>query len=183
MLRAKAPVDFAVLSFCRGSFPRPANWSSSSSGRAVRKLSGSQYGRFVEHYSDKAKPMTSKPTVLVDPSFRRMDEIFSEEDMRRMPDIVDVIWGRSEPMPLDDAVEALTGADAVVCSSWRYGDVLHRAQNLRAIMSVSGAFSHRPGLRLLLRQRHPRPFGCARLRPPSSGNGAGHGDRVRAGDR
>ena len=84
--------------------------------------------------------MTSKPTVLVDPSFRRMDEIFSEEDMRRMPDIVDVIWGRSEPMPLDDAVEALTGADAVVCSSWRYGDVLYRAQNLRAIMSVSGAF-------------------------------------------
>ena len=84
--------------------------------------------------------MSSKPTVLVDPAFRKMDEIFSDEDLRRLPDIVNVIWGKSEPMPLDNAIEALSIADAVVCSSWRYGDTLYRAQNLRAVMSVSGAF-------------------------------------------
>ena len=84
--------------------------------------------------------MPAKPTVLVDPSFRRMDEIFSAADLRRLPEIVDVIWGRSEPMPLEAAVEALTGADAVVCSGWRYGDILSRTQNLRTILTVSGAF-------------------------------------------
>ena len=48
---------------------------------------------------------------------RKMDEIFSPADMRRntrpkrkrprVPEIVNVIWGKSEPMPHDDAVEAL----------------------------------------------------------------------------
>ena len=84
--------------------------------------------------------MPSKPTVLVDPSFRRMDEIFSPEDLHRLPDVVDVIWGRSEPMPLDSAIDALAGADAVVCTEWRYGDVLPQMEKLRAILSVSGSF-------------------------------------------
>ena len=84
--------------------------------------------------------MSKKPTVLVDPFSRRMDEIFSDSDLRRLPEIVDVIWGRSEPMPLDNAVEALNEADAVVCSDWRYGDILPQAQKLRAILTVSGAF-------------------------------------------
>lgn len=84
--------------------------------------------------------MPEKPTVLLDPFFRRMDEIFSPEELRRLPDTANFIWGRSEPMPLEDATEVLAEAEAVVCSSWRYGDVLYRAQNLRTIMSVSGAF-------------------------------------------
>ncbi len=84
--------------------------------------------------------MSEKPAVLVDPFFRSMDEIFSESDQCRLPDIVDIIWGRSESMPLEDAEEALKVVDAVVCSSWRYGDVLYEAANLRNIMTVSGAF-------------------------------------------
>ncbi len=84
--------------------------------------------------------MSGKPTVLVDPAFRKMDEIFSAADLRQLPEIVDVIWGKSEPMPLDDAVEALTSADAVVCATWRYGEILRKAKNLRAILTVSGAF-------------------------------------------
>lgn len=84
--------------------------------------------------------MSTKPVVLLDPSFRRMDEIFSPEDLRRLPDIANVIWGRSEPMPLGDASGALMEAEVVVCSRWRYGDVLYSARNLRAVMSVSGAF-------------------------------------------
>ena len=84
--------------------------------------------------------MPGKPSVLVDPSFRKMDEIFSPADMRRLPELVNVIWGKSEPMPHDDAVEALAGADAVICSSWRYGDILHTTPKLRAILTVSGGF-------------------------------------------
>jgi len=84
--------------------------------------------------------MSMKPVVLLDPYFRRMDEIFSPDDLRRLPGIVEVIWGRSEAMPLEDAVNALREAEAVVCSSWRYGDILYEEQNLRAIMTVSGAF-------------------------------------------
>lgn len=84
--------------------------------------------------------MPNKPTVLVDPAFRKMDEIFSPTDLGQLPEIVDVIWGKSEPMPLDDAIKALMRVDAVICATWRYGDILQRAQNLRNILTVSGGF-------------------------------------------
>ena len=81
-----------------------------------------------------------KSKVIVDPAFRRMDEIFSPEDQARLRDLVDVVWGLDEPMPLEEFLRALPDAEAVVCSDWRYGDVLEQARELRAIMSVSGAF-------------------------------------------
>ncbi len=84
--------------------------------------------------------MAERLKVLVDPWSRRMEEIFSDSDLGRLPETVDVIWGRSEPMPLEDAKEALKEADAVVCSSWRYGIALNEAINMRHIVSVSGAF-------------------------------------------
>ena len=39
-----------------------------------------------------------------------------------------------------DACVALSEAVAVVCASWRYGDVLGEAPHLRAIINVSGGF-------------------------------------------
>ena len=48
-----------------------------------------------------------KSKVIVDPSFRRMDEIFSPEDRLRLFDLVDVVWGRDEPMPMADFLAAL----------------------------------------------------------------------------
>ncbi len=81
--------------------------------------------------------MTAKPTVLVDPHFRRMDEIFSPADRERLDRTVDVAWGRDEPMPADDARAALAEARAIICSGWRYGPV---PTGLRAILDVSGAF-------------------------------------------
>ncbi len=81
-----------------------------------------------------------KQKVIVDPSFRRMDEIFSPADQARLRDLVDVVWGVDEPMPRQDFLRALPGALAVVCADWRYGAVLGQAQALRAIISVSGAF-------------------------------------------
>ena len=81
-----------------------------------------------------------KSKVIVDPSFRRMDEVFSPLDKQRLYDLVDVVWGRDEPMPQADFLEALPKADALICADWRYGEVLDYAQQLKAIMTVSGAF-------------------------------------------
>jgi phosphoglycerate dehydrogenase-like enzyme len=80
------------------------------------------------------------PKVIVDPSFRRMDEIFSLEDARRLSALVDVVWGRDDPMPADAFRDALPEALAVVCADWRYGDVLDEARRLRAIITVSGGW-------------------------------------------
>src|SRR5262245_29905012 len=84
--------------------------------------------------------MAAKPIVVVDPHFRRMEEIFAAADLARLHALVEVVWGRDEPMPPDQARDALTTADAIVCSEWRYGDALAHAGALRAVLSVSGAF-------------------------------------------
>src|SRR5712691_1348453 len=84
--------------------------------------------------------MSNKPTVIVDPYFRKMSEIFSPSDRARLADWVNVVWGQDEPMPIDAAREALPGALAVLCSNWRYGDGLAEATQLRAILGASGAF-------------------------------------------
>ena len=82
--------------------------------------------------------MADKPTVIVDPHFRRMDEIFSPADKERLYDRFNVVWGKDEPMPLDQFREALPQAVAVVSADWRYGDLLNEATNLRGILTVSG---------------------------------------------
>ncbi len=81
-----------------------------------------------------------KNKVIVDPSFRQIDEIFSPEDRQQLYDLVDVIWGRDDPMPQADFRAALPAADFVICADWRYGAVLERARRLQAIITVSGAF-------------------------------------------
>lgn len=85
--------------------------------------------------------MTTKPIVIVDPHFRRMDEIFSTRDLARLHDLAEVVWGKDEPMPLDAFTAAVTEAEAVVCADWRYGDdALHSAARLRGVLTVSGGF-------------------------------------------
>ncbi len=85
--------------------------------------------------------MTERLPVLVDPHFRRMDEIFAPEDRARLDRIAAVRWGRDEPLPLDEAGAMLADAVAVICAGWRYGEAaLQQAKNLRAILDVSGSF-------------------------------------------
>ena len=84
--------------------------------------------------------MTTNPRVVVDPHFRTMQEIFSPADRARLHAIVEVIWGRNEPMPLDEARAALEDAIAIVSSGWRYGELPDGAAALRAIIDVSGGF-------------------------------------------
>jgi phosphoglycerate dehydrogenase-like enzyme len=84
--------------------------------------------------------MTTKPRVVVDPHFRSMQEIFSPADLARLHATVEVIWGRDEPMPLDQARAALEDAIAIVVSGWRYGELPDSTAPLRAIVDVSGGF-------------------------------------------
>jgi phosphoglycerate dehydrogenase-like enzyme len=78
--------------------------------------------------------------VIVDPHFRAMNEIFSADETERLTRLVDVVWGRDDPMPLEEFEAALPGAFAVVSSGWRYGPVLERAHELRAILAVGGGW-------------------------------------------
>ncbi len=81
-----------------------------------------------------------KSKVIVNPSFRQMDEIFSAADQQRMRDLVDVIWGKDERMPQEEFLRALPTAEVLVTAGWHYGDVLDQAECLKTIMDVSGAF-------------------------------------------
>jgi len=81
-----------------------------------------------------------KPKVIVDVHFRQMDEVFSPIEQERLSELVDVVWGKDDPMPEDEFLAALPDAEVVICGDWRYGDVLEHAKKLRAIFVVSGAF-------------------------------------------
>lgn len=82
----------------------------------------------------------SRPKVLVDPAFRKMDEIFSAEDRRRLPRVCEALWCRDEPIPQERARAMLPEVEAVICASWRFGDALYQASALKAILTVSGGF-------------------------------------------
>jgi phosphoglycerate dehydrogenase-like enzyme len=80
-----------------------------------------------------------KEKVLLDPNFRRMANIFRQEDLDRLRAVCDVIWAVDEPMPgeqLDAVREDLT---AIITGYWRHGDV-QRYPKLRAILEVGGGF-------------------------------------------
>ena len=82
-----------------------------------------------------------KPKVLLDPHFRRIAEVFSASDLERLEGMAEVLWGKDEPMPPAEAVEALREATAVITTRWRYGEnALNEAKNLRAIIDVSGSW-------------------------------------------
>jgi phosphoglycerate dehydrogenase-like enzyme len=84
--------------------------------------------------------MTERIRVIVDPSFRTMQEVFSPADLERLHATVDVVWGRDDLMPLEDVARALRDATAIVCAGWRYGPLPADATMLRAIIDVGGNF-------------------------------------------
>ena len=86
--------------------------------------------------------MTDSPKVILDPHFRRMDEIFEPGDLARLHACCHVVWGRDHPMPLDLIERERGAAFAVVTTRWRYGD-LAQLPELQAILEVGG--------------RHPSP--------------------------
>ena len=80
--------------------------------------------------------------VILDPAFRRMDEIFHPDDLARLHARCDVVWGKDEPMPSELIERECRDAFAIVTTRWRYGE-LADLPKLRAILEVGG--------------RHPSP--------------------------
>jgi phosphoglycerate dehydrogenase-like enzyme len=82
--------------------------------------------------------MTKLPLTVVDMYGRRVDEIFSAADQSRLAQTVEIVWARDEPMPEEQAAEALESAEFIICSQWRYGELRGRFPRLRAIIDVGG---------------------------------------------
>ncbi len=77
--------------------------------------------------------------VILDPAFRRIENIFSPEDLNRLYSIADVVWGKNEQIPEKELDAVRDDVIAIITGYWRYGDV-NRFPKLRAIMEVSGGF-------------------------------------------
>ena len=84
--------------------------------------------------------MKTKPTIILDPNFRKIDEIISPDDWQYLNDIANIVWGKDEPMPLDEFMTALPEAEIIISTGWRYGEIWDNAPQLRAILDVSGGF-------------------------------------------
>lgn len=80
--------------------------------------------------------------VILDPHFRKLEEIFEPTDLARLHSLCEVVWGRNEAMPADEIARVQPDAFAIVTGRWHYGSV-QAMPNLRAILEVGG--------------RHPSP--------------------------
>lgn len=79
------------------------------------------------------------PKILLDPSFRRMANIFSFQDLERMRAVAEVLWARDEPFPAEKLEEVREDLVAIISGYWRHGDVA-RYPKLQAIIEVGGGF-------------------------------------------
>lgn len=77
--------------------------------------------------------------VILDPAFRRLETIFTPEDLQRLYATADIIWGRDEPLPPEELEAARDEVEVIIAGSWRHGDVA-RFPKLRAILEVGGGF-------------------------------------------
>lgn len=69
-----------------------------------------------------------------------MSEVFSEPDLKRLDELVEIVWGRDDLMPAADFLAALPSAEVVVVGAWRDHHTVQGAPQLRAVVDVSGGF-------------------------------------------
>ena len=84
----------------------------------------------------------NKKKVLLDPSFRTIEEIFHPDDLKRLHDCCEVLWGSDEPISMGEFESVKKDVWAIVSPRWRYGDVKD-IPKLKAFLEVGG--------------RHPSP--------------------------
>ncbi|MHB9031705.1 MAG: NAD(P)-dependent oxidoreductase [Anaerolineae bacterium] len=77
--------------------------------------------------------------ILLDPSFRRLEKVFTPDDLARVYAAGEVIWGRNEPLPAADFAGMQPDVNVIITGNWRYGNPADWP-NLRAIMEVGGGF-------------------------------------------
>jgi len=53
----------------------------------------------------------NKPIAVLDPQWRKLDELFSAADLSRLGELCDLVWAKNEPMPkevLDENLARMT---------------------------------------------------------------------------
>ncbi|MBD3180829.1 hypothetical protein GF312_00955 [Candidatus Poribacteria bacterium] len=78
-------------------------------------------------------------TVVLDPAFRRLENIFYSEDLKRLYSMANVVWGKNEQIPEAELEAARNDVVGFITGYWRYGDV-SKYPKLKVIMEVSGGF-------------------------------------------
>ena len=80
----------------------------------------------------------SKPKIVLDPHSRKMDWLFTKETYARLESMAEVIWGKDDPMPVEEFAKVARDVDIVVSTRWRFGSVKEMPR-LKAIFEVGGS--------------------------------------------
>ena len=83
----------------------------------------------------------TRPKIILDPHWRRLDELFAPDVLDALQSEFDVVWGKNDAMPKDDYARALPDAMAVISSTPEITrDTLETAKKLKVVIEVSGSF-------------------------------------------
>lgn len=85
--------------------------------------------------------MHARPILILDAHWRQLNELFSKQDLDRLHQIFEVIWGKDEPIPATVFDETWPHASVLIAASPRISaTMLDLAPQLHTIIEVSGAF-------------------------------------------
>jgi phosphoglycerate dehydrogenase-like enzyme len=80
-----------------------------------------------------------KEKVILDPHFRRIDEIFDPADLERLQKRCQVVWAKDAPIPEEEFEKVKSEAFALVTGGVsRFASSLQEMPGLKAIMEVGG---------------------------------------------
>ena len=80
-----------------------------------------------------------KPKVILDPAFRKLELLFSQELLAHLHSFAEVVWERDEQMPEEELAKHREDVVAILSGSWRHGEVSDYPQ-LRAFLELGGGF-------------------------------------------
>lgn len=86
----------------------------------------------------------TRPSIIISPHPRTIDETFDAATRDRLAGLADITWGRDEPMPESLFRDALPEATAVAVGEWVYGrnTLSDAGPSLRAVFEVLGSHNH-----------------------------------------
>lgn len=82
-----------------------------------------------------------KPIAILDPQWRRIDELFTDADFRRLGELCELVWAKNEPIPDEVLEEALPSARFYLSALPTLdASRIAAAKNLEAVVELYGAF-------------------------------------------
>jgi phosphoglycerate dehydrogenase-like enzyme len=83
------------------------------------------------------RAIVMRTKVLLDPAFRSIQTILTDDDLQRIHAVADVVWGKDEPIGDDQLSAVADELEIIVTGAWRHGHP-SRFSKLRAILEVGG---------------------------------------------